>query len=242
MEKQQVTVTILGQEYKIMASSPEEKGRIQKTATFVQGELEEILSKTGASQVTALVYAALNMGDRFCKEQEGMENLRVQITESAERVAKLEKELQKLKQDKPKRETTRRAKAQEPPPQPEPMIETTIQEQIAPLTKETPVVAEPVVKENPVVAEPVVKENPVVAEPVVKENPVVAEPVAKENPEPKESPEVPSQETKEPDLESVTLESSTPESANQNKEPMDALAELAQEVERAVDQTKLPDC
>lgn len=110
MEKKQISITILGQECKIMANDPQEEKRIRNTVTLLEQELESILSHSGVSQVTALIYAALNMGDRLYREQEAMENLRVQITESADLVAKLEKELQK--QDKPKRKESAKTKAQ----------------------------------------------------------------------------------------------------------------------------------
>ncbi|MFI3252999.1 MAG: cell division protein ZapA [Eubacteriales bacterium] len=91
MEKKIITVEILGQECKIVASTPEEEARIQKIAQLIQSEIQSTLERTGASQVTALLYTALNLGDRLFRELESTENLREQITESADRIAKLEK-------------------------------------------------------------------------------------------------------------------------------------------------------
>lgn len=231
MEKQQITISILGQECKIIANSPEEEARILKTAKLVQGELDDILAQSGVSQVTALVYAALNMGDRLCREQESMENLRVQITESAERVAKLEKELHKIKQEKPKRKT--KAAAPEPPPEPQPEPEQVVMAEAI----QEPVIQEPVITE-PIIQEPVVQE-PVVQEPVIQE-PVVQEPVATE-------PVITEPVSQEPIIQEPTItepeiqEQATPDPV-MGEVDVAALAELVQEAERAVDQTKIPDC
>lgn len=101
MNKKRVSVTILGTEYTIMSGSPEEEAYIRKTAALVEDEVAKVLEKNGVSQVGALVYAAMNIADLFFKEQSNTENLRFQITQSAERTSKLEKELSRAKSDKP---------------------------------------------------------------------------------------------------------------------------------------------
>ncbi len=99
MEKRTMKVTILGQVCKVVVNTPEDEARLAKTTQLLQQEVDEMLGHPGISQLTAAVYAAMNIGDRLCREQDAMENLRQQITQSAERATKLEKELQKLKQE-----------------------------------------------------------------------------------------------------------------------------------------------
>ncbi len=122
MEKKTIMVEILGQECKIVANSPEEENRIHKTIALIQGEMKSMIGKTSVSQVTALLYTTLNIGDRLFREMESTENLRDQISENAEQIAKLERELQKAKKPKePKEQPKGKSKGKkeetpEPPP------------------------------------------------------------------------------------------------------------------------------
>lgn len=100
MEKKKIIVEILGQECKIFANSPEEEQRVKKIADLIQVEAEHIIKKTGTSYMTALLYTALNLGDRWFCEIESTENLREQIARGAEAVEKLERELQKRQKGK----------------------------------------------------------------------------------------------------------------------------------------------
>ncbi len=99
-EKTAIAVEILGQDCQIMCSSPEEELRVQKTATLIRDEVSNIVKEAGVSQVTALLYTALNLGDRLFREIESTENLREQITQGAEQITKLERELHKKQKTK----------------------------------------------------------------------------------------------------------------------------------------------
>lgn len=104
MDKFKVTVNILGKDYHMLASTVEEEAYIRKTGKLVESEMRKVLTNNGVSQVSALVYAGMNIADLYFKEQSITENLRVQITQSAEEATKLEKEIARMKADKPKRE------------------------------------------------------------------------------------------------------------------------------------------
>lgn len=106
IEKVAIDVDILGQDCQVMCSSPEEELRVQKTASLIREEVENIVRQAGVSQVTALLYTALNLGDRLFREIESTENLRDQITQGAEQIAKLERELHK----KPKAKESTKAR------------------------------------------------------------------------------------------------------------------------------------
>lgn len=110
MDRFKVKFTILGAEYSIWASCPEEEDYILKTAKTVSDQVEQILSSGSITELAALVYASMNMADLYYKELQNSENLRFQITQSASQVSKLEKEVVKLKGEKTKR--TRKAAAE----------------------------------------------------------------------------------------------------------------------------------
>lgn len=101
MEKEILKIDIVGQECRVGVHNEVEKARAIKTSLVLQGELDAMLKVSQGSRMLALAYAAMNVTDRLCREQEAMDNLRLQITESAERVSKLERELSKAR-EKPK--------------------------------------------------------------------------------------------------------------------------------------------
>lgn len=108
----QVEITIMGSEYYVMATTLEEEAYIKKTAKLVEEQVQLVLRNGGAADVATLVYAAMNIADMYHKEQSNATNLIYQIGQTAEQVTKLEKELAKLKAEKPKRETKAKGKVE----------------------------------------------------------------------------------------------------------------------------------
>lgn len=103
MGKYEVAFTILGEEYILLANTIEEEAYIQKTAGLVEEQATAIVGRSHFSRSKSMVYASMNLADLYFKEQANTINLRKEIIDSADRISKLEKELQRLKTDKPKR-------------------------------------------------------------------------------------------------------------------------------------------
>lgn len=111
----QVEITIMGQNYYVVATSLEEEAYIKKTAKLVEEQVQNVLRHGEIPEVATLVYAAMNIADMYHKEQSNATNLIYQIGQTADQVTKLEKELAKLKSEKPKRETKAKPKAEVKP-------------------------------------------------------------------------------------------------------------------------------
>jgi len=94
--KNKVVVTIAGQEYTMVAV--EDEAYVHRCAELVDQQMEQIMGSR-LSQTAAAVLAAMNVADRFFKEQEASENLRRQLKESMEEAGRLKGELSEARRE-----------------------------------------------------------------------------------------------------------------------------------------------
>lgn len=95
--KQTINVTILGQDYTLKAS--EESGYVEKIAAQVDKEIDSVIRASGASHLKGAVLAAMNISDQLYKEQQAADELRSQMKERGEEIAKLQMEISRQKQE-----------------------------------------------------------------------------------------------------------------------------------------------
>ena len=95
--KNKVTVTIAGQEYTLVGT--EEESYVRKIASHVDAQVREVSDGARMSLVDSAILAAVNIADRYYKEQETTENLRRQIKQTLEESAKLKLELSEAKRE-----------------------------------------------------------------------------------------------------------------------------------------------
>ncbi len=94
--KNKVVVTIAGQDYTMVAV--EDEAYVRRCAELVDQQMEQIMGSR-LSQTAAAVLAAMNLADRFFKEQEVSENLRRQLKESMEEAGRLKGELSEARRE-----------------------------------------------------------------------------------------------------------------------------------------------
>ncbi len=94
--KNKVVVTIAGQDYTMVAV--EDEAYVRRCAQLVDQQMEQIMGSR-LSQTAAAVLAAMNVADRFFKEQEASENLRRQLKESMEEAGRLKGELSEARRE-----------------------------------------------------------------------------------------------------------------------------------------------
>ncbi len=94
--KNKVVVTIAGQDYTMVAV--EDEAYVRRCAELVDQQMEQIMGSR-LSQTAAAVLAAMNVADRFFKEQEASENLRRQLKESMEEAGRLKGELSEARRE-----------------------------------------------------------------------------------------------------------------------------------------------
>ena len=95
--KNKITVSIAGQEYTMVAAEGEDY--VRRVAAHVDSQMREVLSQGRLSQADGAVLAAMNIADRYFKEQKAAENLRRQIKEYLEEATKLKMELSEAKRE-----------------------------------------------------------------------------------------------------------------------------------------------
>lgn len=95
--KNKVPVTIAGKEYTMVAV--EDDNYVRQVASYVDGQIRDILEQSHLSQTDAAVLAALNIADQYYREQAASENLRRQVKEGLEEAAKLKTELSEAKRE-----------------------------------------------------------------------------------------------------------------------------------------------
>jgi cell division protein ZapA len=92
-----VTVTIANLEYTLTA--PEEDGYIEKVGAFVDEKVRQVMTDSRASLTDGAVLTAVNITDLYFKERVISENLRIQMKNSMEELAKLQAELSEAKRE-----------------------------------------------------------------------------------------------------------------------------------------------
>lgn len=95
--KNKVTVTIAGQDYHMTGA--EDEGYIRQVASFVDGQVKEVLAQGRLSHTDAAVLAAMNVADQLFREREAAENLRRQIKEELEESARAKMELSEARRE-----------------------------------------------------------------------------------------------------------------------------------------------
>ncbi len=86
-----VTIHIHNTDYRIVAE--ESEAYIQGCAALVEEALEEALKGPRISMADAAVMAAMNMADRYGKEKQTADHLRLQLKELSDENTQLAKEL-----------------------------------------------------------------------------------------------------------------------------------------------------
>jgi cell division protein ZapA len=106
--KKRVSVTVAGQEIRLITDSDEEQ--LRGIASYVEEKIQEIAASSRAPISTTAVLACLNIADDLFKAREMADSLRAQIKIHIDADAKSRAELTELK-----REQTRRQKAESKP-------------------------------------------------------------------------------------------------------------------------------
>lgn len=109
--KNRVTVSIVGQDYTLVAT--EDEGYVQKVAARVDAKVREVLEESKVSLSSGAVLAAVNIADEYFKEVEAAENLRRQLKEYLEEATKLKMELSESKREIFKLQNQNNKKAKE---------------------------------------------------------------------------------------------------------------------------------
>lgn len=92
-----ITVTVDGREYHIIAA--EDEAYVQKVAAYVDEQVRAVIEGSRVSSLDGVTLAALNLADRYYKEQATSENLRRQLKEYLEEGAKQKLEISELKRE-----------------------------------------------------------------------------------------------------------------------------------------------
>lgn len=95
--KNKVTVSIAGQEYTMVAV--EDEAYVRKVASYVDGQVREVLEQGRLSIADAGILTATNIADQYFHEVAANENLRRQIKDGLEESAKLKNELSECKRE-----------------------------------------------------------------------------------------------------------------------------------------------
>lgn len=90
-----VTIRIHNQNYNILAE--EDEGYIQQCADIVKSELDQAMADTALSITDGAVLTALNVADKYSKERQVSDNLRLQLKLALDENARLARELADLK-------------------------------------------------------------------------------------------------------------------------------------------------
>lgn len=107
-----VTIYIHNQRYRFLAE--EEESYLQQCADIVNKEMDDAMTGNTLSITDGAVLAAMNVADKYCKERQVADNLRLQLKQALDENARLAKELAEAK-----RAARKSAKAAKQAPKPE---------------------------------------------------------------------------------------------------------------------------
>ena len=77
----------------------EDESYVRQVASYVDGQIRDVLEQSRLSQADAAILSALNIADQYYREQSAAENLRRQVKEGLEELAKLKTELSEAKRE-----------------------------------------------------------------------------------------------------------------------------------------------
>ncbi len=95
--KNRVTISIFDHDYTLVAT--EDEGYIRQVASFLDGQLREVMSGGRLSHADGAVLTAMNISDRLFQEQASTENLRRQLKEEVDASARLKMELAEARRE-----------------------------------------------------------------------------------------------------------------------------------------------
>ena len=95
--KKRVTVSIAGNEYRLVGAEDEEYTR--KVAAHVDAKINEVMSAANVSIIEATVLAGINIADEYYKALETADNLRHQLKDYLEDSGRMKAELSELKRE-----------------------------------------------------------------------------------------------------------------------------------------------
>ena len=95
-----VTLKIHNQVYRFMAEENEEY--LQQCADTVNHEMDEAMNGTGLSISDGAILAAMNIADKYYKERQVSDNLRVQLKQALDENTRLTKEAAVAKRESKK--------------------------------------------------------------------------------------------------------------------------------------------
>lgn len=95
--KKRITVTVAGNEYRLMSAENEEYTR--KVASTVDAKISEILQLGNISIVDAAVLASINLADDYYKVLDTADNLRAQLKDYLEESGRMKIEIADLRRE-----------------------------------------------------------------------------------------------------------------------------------------------
>lgn len=95
--KKRITVTIGGNDYRLVSAEDEEYTR--KVAAHVDAKISEILQSANTSIVEAAVLASINLADEYYKVLDTADNLRAQLKDYLEESGRMKIEIADLRRE-----------------------------------------------------------------------------------------------------------------------------------------------
>lgn len=95
--KKTITVTVGGNEYRLVSSENDEYTR--KVAAHVDSKIAEILDGSSFSIIDAAVLAGINIADEYYKVLDTADNLRTQLKDYLEESGRMKMELAELRRE-----------------------------------------------------------------------------------------------------------------------------------------------
>ena len=91
LPKNKVKVRIAGEDFVVMAAESDDY--IRRVASYVDGKVADIRANARISLMDAIVLASINLTDELFKNQESVENLRMQLKGYIDDIARLRADL-----------------------------------------------------------------------------------------------------------------------------------------------------
>lgn len=95
--KKSITVTVGGNEYRLLSSENDEYTR--KVAAHVDSKIAEILHGTNFSIIDAAILAGINIADEYYKVLDTADNLRTQLKDYLEEAGRMKMEIAELRRE-----------------------------------------------------------------------------------------------------------------------------------------------
>lgn len=106
-----VTIKIHNQVYRFMAE--ENEAYMQQCAQTVNQELEDAMAGTGLSLTDGAVLAAMNIADKYYKERQVSDSLRLQLKEALDENSRMVREASEIKREARKAARAEKSKSED---------------------------------------------------------------------------------------------------------------------------------